>query len=588
MPSREQFVPLKIAPGVFKNGTRYQAKGRWYDANCLRWYEGIMGPIGGWTNVQDATKKVNMQAGDEAGTATGAQSSTTLKDTSKTWTVSQWAGYVVQTTSGTGLGQTRTIVDNTADTLTVTPAWTVTPVTADTRYTIGGRPRGSLGWRNNSKTSFLAVGTSKKLWRYSNGAILDITPAGLVTGRVDGAYAAGGYGSGAYGAGAYGVDAGALTLNHADTWQLDNYGELLVACLTSDGKLYKSDFVSNTATQIPGSPTGCAGLVVTPERFLVALGGDSDAREARWALQESALTNANDWTIDGITSAGSFSISSKGRLVAGRRTRRQTLLWTDVDVYAMTFVAGDAVYAFEQLGDNCGLVAPNAMVVLGDIAFWMSYGKFFVYDSALKPLQCDVLDFVFQDLNLQQRAKVTCVANALFDEVIWFYPSNTQVGALENDKYVAFNYRENHWTIGTLGRDTGIDRGAFDLPLYLDRDGVIYQHEDGQNRSNAGAVFAESGPVEIADVSMQMSDSSAVMHVNRYIPDEKTLGDVRLTLKGSLWPTDTEKTVGPFAANSPTNTRFLARNVRVRVDEAVATLWRLGVPRIGVVPGGRR
>jgi len=85
-----------------------------------------------------------------------------------------------------------------------------------------------------------------------------------------------------------------------------------------------------------------------------------------------------------------------------------------------------------------------------------------------------------------------------------------------------------------------------------------------------------------------MSASRAVMHVNRYIPDEKPLGDVRLTLKGSLWPTDTEKTVGPFAANSPTNTRFLARNVRVRVDEAVATLWRLGVPRIGVVPGGRR
>src|SRR5439155_24519342 len=97
MPSREQFVPLKIAPGVFKNGTRYQAKGRWYDANCLRWYEGIMGPIGGWTNVQDSTKKANIQGGDEAGTANGAHSSTTVKFTSETGTVSPCAGNIVHT-----------------------------------------------------------------------------------------------------------------------------------------------------------------------------------------------------------------------------------------------------------------------------------------------------------------------------------------------------------------------------------------------------------------------------------------------------------------------------------------------------------
>lgn len=62
-----------------------------------------------------------------SGTATGAQTSTTLQDTSQTWIPDQWKGYFVSITSGTGSGQTRTVASNTADTLTVSSAWTITP-----------------------------------------------------------------------------------------------------------------------------------------------------------------------------------------------------------------------------------------------------------------------------------------------------------------------------------------------------------------------------------------------------------------------------------------------------------------------------
>ena len=42
------YFPLQIPPGVFKNGTNYQAKGRWNDSNLVRWFEGTMRPVGGW------------------------------------------------------------------------------------------------------------------------------------------------------------------------------------------------------------------------------------------------------------------------------------------------------------------------------------------------------------------------------------------------------------------------------------------------------------------------------------------------------------------------------------------------------------
>lgn len=43
------FTQIKIPPGVFRNGTQYQAMGRYFDANLVRWQEGVLKPIGGWT-----------------------------------------------------------------------------------------------------------------------------------------------------------------------------------------------------------------------------------------------------------------------------------------------------------------------------------------------------------------------------------------------------------------------------------------------------------------------------------------------------------------------------------------------------------
>ena len=42
------YFPLQIPPGVYKNGTEYQSKGRWNNSNLVRWFEGTMRPVVGW------------------------------------------------------------------------------------------------------------------------------------------------------------------------------------------------------------------------------------------------------------------------------------------------------------------------------------------------------------------------------------------------------------------------------------------------------------------------------------------------------------------------------------------------------------
>jgi hypothetical protein len=79
----------------------------------------------------------------ERGTAVGAQTTTTLKDTSKSWTTDQWAGYYVRIFSGTGEDQFRKITSNTSDTLTV-PTWTTITPDTTTKYFIESYEMGTL------------------------------------------------------------------------------------------------------------------------------------------------------------------------------------------------------------------------------------------------------------------------------------------------------------------------------------------------------------------------------------------------------------------------------------------------------------
>ena len=50
-----KIVPFQPPPGVWKNGTAYQAKGRWHDCNLVRWKDNKLQPLGGWQKVIGST-----------------------------------------------------------------------------------------------------------------------------------------------------------------------------------------------------------------------------------------------------------------------------------------------------------------------------------------------------------------------------------------------------------------------------------------------------------------------------------------------------------------------------------------------------
>jgi hypothetical protein len=449
-------------------------------------------------------------------------------------------------------------------------------LTSLTEASIAGVPRGMEAWRGNDGTPWLAVGTTSKLYAYSGGDLYDITPSGLTVGAVD-TTAAGGsgtYGYGVYGAGLYGVGTTASITSDAATWQLDVFGDYLVGSLTADGRVMV--WTRNPgvpAAPATGAPTGVRGVVVTPERFLMALGTSSDVRKVTWASQETTT----DWTPTIGNTAGSYPLTTNGKLMCGRRGRNQTLLWTDVDLHVATYIGGDAVYSFSLAAEQCGVIAPNAVASQNGVPFWMGTRGFWMYDGYAREIASDVADYVFGRLNQEQRAKIHAVAMPDFSEIWWFYPSNAST---EIDSYVSFNVRENHWAVGMLARTAAVPSGVFPYPIMAAADGALYEHERGNSRSGM-TPYCESGPIQIGE-----GDKLAT--ILRIIPDEKNIGDVRVTLYGRLYPTSTEYATASLVVRAPTDARITGRQVRLRLEQGVETDWRIGEFRAQVALRGKR
>lgn len=58
-------VPIQLPPGLTRGATPYDAPGRWWDSNLVRWQEGVLHPIGGWerntaTPLDSAVRKIHI------------------------------------------------------------------------------------------------------------------------------------------------------------------------------------------------------------------------------------------------------------------------------------------------------------------------------------------------------------------------------------------------------------------------------------------------------------------------------------------------------------------------------------------------
>lgn len=488
------YLPLNLPPGVYRNGTEYQSKGRYYDASLIRWIDRTLKPVGGWR-----TRSAEF---------------------------------------------------------------------------VTGLARAIISWRDNSGLTWLGIGTHSGLFVSDRaGHVYDITPSGFSSGRAD-AVTGGGYGSGPYGASSYGTPRPDSTLiQDATVWTVDTWGQDLVGVSPDDGVIYEWSLNTSTPAAAVANAPSCDALVVTPQRILMALGADGDKRLVKWCDQE----DNTDWTPTATNQAGSFPLQTAGRLMCGKPIQTSTLILTDVDAWLANYTADQLVYSFNKVGTGCGTISRQCLAIIDARAAWMGQTSFWIFNGFVDVLECDVADYVFSDINRLQLSKTYAVRNSAYNEVEWHYCSSAST---EIDRCVVWNYKENYWNIGRPARTCGTDRGTFSYPIMVKSDGLIYEHEVGLNYDGL-LPYAEGGPIELGN-------GDNVEYFDQLIPDEKTAGQVNMTITSRLMPNLAEQTFGPYSLASPTPVRVYGRQAKVRYDAIAPADWRVGSPRLNIKQGGQR
>jgi len=349
-------------------------------------------------------------------------------------------------------------------------------------------------------------------------------------------------------------------------------------------------------------------MVSDASRFVIVFGTNDYGSDIlnpmliRWSDQEDPFT----WTPSATNQAGSLQLSHGSQIVTALQTRQEIVVFTDQALYSLQYQGAPFVWGAQLLGDNVSIVGPNAAIIASGVVYWMGVDKFYKYDGRVQTLSCDLRRYVFQDFNSLQSQQVYCGTNEGFNEVWWFYPSEN---SNTTDRYVVYNYLENIWYYGNMGRSAWLDSGLLPFPVATTYNNYIVNHEDGVNDDETGTPVPLAANISSSEFDIQ--DGHSFGYVWRVIPDltfeNSTTSDTgeqpKVTM--TLYPMEfsgsgvgnpgAENVVKSSSYNitekytGQVYTRVRGRQLIFEISSnQLGTTWQLGAPRIDIKPDGRR
>jgi hypothetical protein len=610
---------LQLKSGVNREGTRYSTEGGWFSCDKIRFRQGTPEKIGGWQRISSETyngicralwqwatlagvpylgvgtnTKYYIAYGGSYYDITPVVSTVTLTNPfttisgSATVTVSDISHGVTDGTFVTYSGATA------VGGLTLNGEYQITYVDVDT-YTITAA--------SNASSNATGGGTVTAAYQLNAGSAIAVPLSG--------------WGAGPWGSGAWGI--GTSSNNPIRIWNHQNFGQDLIYG-PKGGAMYYWDATTGLtsrgvaltslsgATDVPTVQT--LFMVSDASRFTIAFGcndygsSDIDPMLIRWSDQESAV----NWTPAATNQAGSLRLSHGSRIDATLQTRQEILVWTDTSVYGLQYLGPPVVWGSQLLADNVSIVSDRAVALAAGVAYWMGEDKFYTYDGRVNTLSCDLRQYIFSDINLDQYSQVCAGTNEQFNEVWWFYCSASSTAI---DRYVVYNYLEKVWYYGNLGRTAWTDIGVTsNFPIAATYVNNLVQHETG-NDDNA---TASTLPIEayITSSEFDIDDGDRFGFVWRVLPDVTFRGSstaspsATMTLlplqnsgsgynnPASLGGSDNgvvtrTATVPIEAFTGQVNIRVRGRQMSIKMaSDGLGVQWQMGAPRLDIRPDGRR
>jgi hypothetical protein len=356
-------------------------------------------------------------------------------------------------------------------------------------------------------------------------------------------------------------------------------------------------------------------LISDASRFVICFGtndyGSSTVNPmlVRWSDQEDPTM----WTPAITNQSGSIGLSHGSTIVTAIQSKQEIVIFTDSALYSLQYLGPPYVWGSQLLADNTSICGPNAVALAAGTIYWMGVDKFYKYDGRLQTLNCDLLRYVYNDIDRVQFEQVYAATNEGFNEVWWFYPSD---GSTTNDSYVVYNYLENIWYYGSMARTAWLDSGLQDYPVAATYSSNLVNHELGVDDGTAATAL----PITAFITSSQfdIGDGHNFAFVWRMLPDLTFNGSTAgttpsltmqlLPLQNSGSGYNSPKSVGGDSSsaegtvtatqtypidldtyNGQLNIRVRARQMSMKISSnTLGTQWQMGAPRIDLRPDGRR
>ena len=425
-----------------------------------------------------------------------------------------------------------------------------------------------------------------------------------------------GWGAGAWGSGTWGI--GSASTNQMRIWSQANFGEDLIFA-PNGGQIYiwKANTSLTTRGVLISSLVGASSvptvqnfiLISDSSRFVFAFGcndygsATQNPTLIRWSDQEDYL----EWFPAATNQAGSLQLSHGSKIVTALQSRQEILVWTDSSLYSMQYQGPPAVWGAQLLADNISIAGPNACAIASGVTYWMGIDKFYKYDGRTQTLRCDLRQYIFQDINLEQAAQIFASTNEGFNEVWFFYCS---ANSFTIDKYVTYNYAEDVWAYGTMARTAWLDSALRQHPMAATYSYNIVFHEQGNDDNETGTTLPINAVIEttefdiddgdhfgfvwriVPDITFRGSDTASPQVTMTLIPMQNSGSGYNspISLGGNSDATIVRTATVPIEQfTGQVYVRVRGRQMIMKVESnQLGCAWQLGSPRIDIKQDGRR
>ncbi len=367
-----------------------------------------------------------------------------------------------------------------------------------------------------------------------------------------------------------------------------------------NGAIYSwTNNLASRAVALANAPVQTTYTLVSPTRQVFALGCNQEASPFAFdplVIRHSSVGNNTEWNTAASTSAREYRLPGGGRIVCGAVMGENLLIWTTGGLFVGTFV-GSIIqpWRFDQVGEECGIIGPNAFTVVGQQAFWVGPNlQFYAYTLGSQPVlvPCPIQDDFADNMAPAQTDKITVGSTAFFNEIRIDYPDARD--GVECSRYLAahiptlLNAPESAWYRGNMARTAYSDAppSPNSYPIAADPQGNLYWHEKGQSANGAPLSWF----IETADNYL---DPALTMQLRTLWPDFKDqVGAVEVAAVTRFYPQASEtSTSGQTMApgQSKSDLRATGRLAKLRFSGlASPSFVRLGNPTIDVTPAGQR